>query len=111
MRMDKKPISRRKSMRDPPGRSLHTDGSVSSGAVGNVSLPSLVRHYFPDRIARMSALYATGVAMGTTLGAGFTVPVGDLGDGWRLGLGSWAVPGGWSPCSRRLHPRDGKRQR
>jgi CP family cyanate transporter-like MFS transporter len=65
--------------------------ALSGGAVSNVLLPSLVKRYFPDRIGRMTALYATALAAGTTFAAGLTVPVGDLGDGWRLGLGSWAL--------------------
>jgi CP family cyanate transporter-like MFS transporter len=65
--------------------------ALSGGAVSNVLMPSLVKRYFPDRIGRMTALYTTALAVGTTIGAGLTVPVGDLGDGWRTGLGSWAV--------------------
>ncbi|MEP7025236.1 MAG: MFS transporter, partial [Actinomycetota bacterium] len=65
--------------------------ALSGGAVSNVLMPSLVKRYFPDRIGRMTALYTTALAIGTTVGAGLTVPVGDLGDGWRLGLGSWAL--------------------
>jgi CP family cyanate transporter-like MFS transporter len=65
--------------------------ALSGGAVSNVLLPSLVKRYFPDRIGRMTALYTTALAVGTTLAAGLTVPIGDLGDGWRLGLGSWAL--------------------
>jgi MFS transporter, CP family, cyanate transporter len=65
--------------------------ALSGGAVSNVLMPSVVKRYFPDRIGRMTALYTTALAAGTTLGAGLTVPVGDLGDGWRTGLGSWAV--------------------
>jgi CP family cyanate transporter-like MFS transporter len=65
--------------------------ALSGAAVSNVLLPSLVKRYFPDRIGRITALYTTALAIGTTLAAGLTVPIGDLGDGWRLGLGSWAV--------------------
>jgi CP family cyanate transporter-like MFS transporter len=65
--------------------------AVSGGAVSNVLMPSLVKHHFPERIGQMTGLYTTALAVGTTLGAGLTVPVGDLGDGWRLGLGWWAV--------------------
>jgi CP family cyanate transporter-like MFS transporter len=80
--------------------------ALSGGAVSNVLMPSLVKRYFPDRIGRMTALYTTALAVGTTLGAGLTVPVGDLGDGWRTGLGSWAVVSAvavlpWLPGLRR----------
>jgi MFS transporter, CP family, cyanate transporter len=80
--------------------------ALGGGAVSNVLLPSLVKRYFPDRIGRMTALYTTALAVGTTLGAGLTVPVGDLGDGWRTGLGAWAVVSAvavlpWLPGLRR----------
>jgi CP family cyanate transporter-like MFS transporter len=39
----------------------------------------------------MTALYTTALAVGTTAAAGLTVPFGDLGGGWRTGLGSWAL--------------------
>jgi CP family cyanate transporter-like MFS transporter len=65
--------------------------AVSGGAVSNVIMPSLVKRHFPDRIGQMTGVYTTALAVGTTLGAGLTAPVGDLGDGWRLGLGSWAL--------------------
>jgi MFS transporter, CP family, cyanate transporter len=80
--------------------------ALTGGAVSNVLMPSLVKRYFPDRIGRMTALYTTALAVGTTLGAGLTVPLGDLGDGWRTGLGSWAVVSAiailpWLPGLRR----------
>jgi CP family cyanate transporter-like MFS transporter len=65
--------------------------ALVGGAVANITLPIVVKRDFPDRIGRMTAVYTTALAIGTTAGAGLTVPVGDLGDGWRLGLGSWAV--------------------
>lgn len=65
--------------------------ALTGGAISNVLLPSLVKLHFPDRIGRMTAVYTTALAVGTTAAAGLTVPIGDLGDGWRLGLGSWAV--------------------
>ncbi len=65
--------------------------ALVGGAVANITLPIIVKRDFPDRIGRMTALYTTALAVGTTAGAGLTVPVGDLADGWRFGLGSWAV--------------------
>jgi MFS transporter, CP family, cyanate transporter len=80
--------------------------ALTGGAVSNVLMPSLVKRYFPDRIGRMTALYTTALAVGTTLGAGLTVPLGDLGDGWRTGLGAWALVSAvailpWLPGLRR----------
>jgi MFS transporter, CP family, cyanate transporter len=65
--------------------------ALSGGAIANVLLPSLVKEHFPDRIGQMTAVYTTALAVGTTAGAGLTVPIGDLGNGWRFGIGSWAV--------------------
>lgn len=65
--------------------------ALIGGAIANVLLPSLVKLHFPDRIGSMTAVYTTALAVGTTAGAGLTVPIGHLGDGWRLGLGSWAL--------------------
>jgi CP family cyanate transporter-like MFS transporter len=65
--------------------------ALSGGAVSNVLLPSLVKKHFPDEIGRMTAVYTTALAIGATAAAGLTVPIGDLGNRWRLGLGSWAL--------------------
>ena len=67
------------------------------GAVSNVLMPSLVKRYFPDRIGPMTALYTTALAVGSTAGAGLTVPIGDAfsgggaSGGWRVGLGFWGI--------------------
>jgi CP family cyanate transporter-like MFS transporter len=65
--------------------------ALSGGAISNVLMPSLVKRYFPDRIGRMTAVYTTALAIGLTASAGLTVPIGRLGDTWRLGLGAWAL--------------------
>ena len=69
--------------------------ALAGGAVANICLPIVVKRDFPDRIGTMTAVYTTALAVGTTAGAGLTVPIGDgiggTGDGWRYGLGSWAV--------------------
>ncbi len=65
--------------------------ALAGGAVANVLLPSLVKAHFPTRIGQMTAVYTTALAVGTTAGAGLTVPIGDIGNGWRFGIGSWAV--------------------
>jgi CP family cyanate transporter-like MFS transporter len=65
--------------------------ALAGSAVSNVLLPSLVKEHFPDRIGAMTALYTTALAVGTTAAAGLTVPIGSAGDGWRTGLGAWAV--------------------
>ncbi|MFN2518120.1 MAG: CynX/NimT family MFS transporter [Jatrophihabitantaceae bacterium] len=83
--------------------------ALSGGAISNVLMPSLVKRHFPDHIGRMTAVYTTALAIGLTASAGLTVPIGRLGDGWRLGLGSWALLSAvavlpWLPTLRRDRP-------
>jgi len=68
--------------------------SLAGAAVANVLMPMEVKSHFPTRIGTMTALYTTAMAIGTTAGAGLTVPIGSIAggpDAWRLGIGSWAV--------------------
>lgn len=69
--------------------------ALAGGAVSNVLMPGLVKLHFPDRIAPMTAVYTTSMAVGQTLAIGLTVPIGSLAhqrdDQWRVGLGSWGL--------------------
>ncbi|WP_067900894.1 MFS transporter [Nocardia vaccinii] len=58
--------------------------------IGNVVVPPLVKRYFADRLATLSALYITMVQLGTVLPALIAVPLADA-DGWRVSLGVWAL--------------------
>jgi CP family cyanate transporter-like MFS transporter len=83
--------------------------ALSGGAISNVLMPSLVKRHFPENIGRMTAVYTTALAIGMTASAGLTVPIGRLGDGWRLGLGVWALLSAlavlpWLPTLRRDRP-------
>lgn len=77
--------------------------AAAGAACGNVLLPVLVRRSFSDRIGRISALYTTVLVGTSALAAGVAVPLAHLiGDGWRGGLGVWALPvlvalGVWLP--------------
>jgi CP family cyanate transporter-like MFS transporter len=64
---------------------------LSGGAVSNVLMPSLVKRHFPDRVGAMTAVYTTALAVGSTAGAGVSVPIGDAVGGWRFGIGFWAI--------------------
>ena len=63
-------------------------------AVTQPAYPSLVREWFPRRIAIATAVYSNGILIGETLPTVFTTPVGVLqlarGD-WRWALASWSV--------------------
>ncbi|WP_394938700.1 CynX/NimT family MFS transporter [Psychromicrobium sp. YIM B11713] len=56
---------------------------------GNVLLPPLVKHYFPDRLGLVTALYVTMLSVGTALPAQFAVPVASAA-GWQTSLAVWA---------------------
>lgn len=63
-------------------------------AVTQPAFPSLVREWFPRRIAVATAVYSNGILIGETLPTVLTTPVGVLplahGD-WRWALATWSV--------------------
>lgn len=63
-------------------------------AVSQPAFPSLVRDWFPRRIAVATAVYSNGILIGETLPTGLTTPVGVLplahGD-WRWAMALWSV--------------------
>ena len=63
-------------------------------AVSQPAFPSLVRDWFPGRIAVATAVYSNGILIGETLPTSLTTPVGALqvahGD-WRWALAEWSV--------------------
>ncbi|WP_024795498.1 MFS transporter [Tomitella biformata] len=58
--------------------------------IGNVVIPPLVKRYFSDRVAVMSAVYIMGVQLGTAIPPLLAVPVADA-LGWRFSIGMWAI--------------------
>lgn len=74
--------------------------SLAGMATANVLLPSLVKRHFPDRVATMTAVYSTALAVGLTGASVLTVPISEAAAGlgwtdgavgWRWGLGAWAL--------------------
>jgi MFS transporter, CP family, cyanate transporter len=63
-------------------------------AVSQPAFPSLVREWFPRRIAIATAVYSNGILIGETVPNGLTTPVGVLplahGD-WRWAIATWSV--------------------
>jgi len=63
-------------------------------AVSQPAFPSLVREWFPARIAIATAVYSNGILIGETIPVTFTSPVGVLpiahGD-WHLALALWSI--------------------
>jgi MFS transporter, CP family, cyanate transporter len=63
-------------------------------AVSQPAFPSLVREWFPRRIAIATAVYSNGILIGETIPTVFTTPVGVLtsahGD-WRYAIAIWSA--------------------
>jgi CP family cyanate transporter-like MFS transporter len=55
-----------------------------------VLLPSLVRRYFPDRVALLTAVYACIVGTSTAVPAALAAPLADQ-LGWRFSVGVWSA--------------------
>lgn len=58
--------------------------------MGNVVLPPLVKRWFPDRVAAMTAAYVLLLALGTSLAPLAAVPVAN-GLGWRASVATWGL--------------------
>lgn len=76
-----------------PGIAVLIIGSVIAFAgtgIGNVLLPSIVRRYFPDRVALLTAVYACVVGVSTAVPAALAAPLAEQ-SGWRFSLGIWSL--------------------
>jgi len=76
-----------------PGFAVLLVGSVVALAgtgIGNVLLPPIVRRYFPDRVALLTAVYVCIVGVSTAVPAALAAPVAEQ-IGWRFSLGIWSV--------------------
>jgi MFS transporter, CP family, cyanate transporter len=65
---------------------------VGSGVVGAL-LPVVVKERFAERPALGTGVFALGLNVGATLGAGLAVPLALATDGWRWSLGLLALAG------------------
>ena len=88
--------------------------ALCGGAISNVLMPTPGQAPLPDAHRRDDRAYTTALAVGLTAAAGLSVPLGHLAspDGWRLGLGSWAVLSAlavlpWLPSLRGDRPDEG----
>ncbi len=64
--------------------------ALAGMGIGNVVIPPLVKRYFSDRLALLSAAYITAVQLGTVVPAFVAVPVAEA-FGWRVSIGWWAL--------------------
>ncbi|HEX5120783.1 MAG TPA: MFS transporter [Pseudonocardiaceae bacterium] len=61
-------------------------------AVANVLLPGLIKRDFGSRVGLMTGLYSMSLAVGASLAAGVTVPIGHLTHtDWRTTLALWGL--------------------
>ena len=61
-------------------------------ALGNVLLPGLVKHEFPERAGLMTSVYVTAMAVSAAIATGASFPIaGQAGIGWRGSLALWAL--------------------
>ena len=62
-------------------------------AVCNVILPALIREKFPYKIALMTSIYTTSMAIFATLATAISVPLLEVFNGnWQLSLIVWVIP-------------------
>ena len=74
-------------------------------AIGNVLIPTIVREQFPTKLALVTGLYVTLLAISASLSASIAVPSSELFGGWRMALAIWLVPTAlaiifWMPISK-----------
>ncbi len=72
---------------------LGTVATMVGGALGNVLLPGIVKHWFPHRTGLLVGAYSTAMAIGGAVASVSTAPIAaSVGaDGWRWALGVWAL--------------------
>ncbi|AXN39880.1 MFS transporter [Peribacillus butanolivorans] len=61
-------------------------------AIGNVLLPSLIKHNFARNIGLMTGFYAVSMNLCGAIGSGISIPISSLsGLGWAGALGCWGI--------------------
>lgn len=70
-----------------------TVGIGAGIAVAGVLIASFVKAAFPRQVAIFMSLYATALALGSTLSAAATGTLASWTGGWRWASGAWALPG------------------
>lgn len=63
-------------------------------AIGQTTLPALVRQWYPERPARFTSVWSNGLLVGELLSAALTIPIilPLVGGSWELSLAAWSVP-------------------
>ncbi|MGG3801712.1 CynX/NimT family MFS transporter [Metabacillus fastidiosus] len=64
----------------------------SSIAIGNVLLPSFIKHNFAQNIGMITGIYAVSMNLCGAIGSGMSIPISSLsGLGWSGALGCWGI--------------------
>ncbi|MED4531868.1 MFS transporter [Metabacillus fastidiosus] len=64
----------------------------SSIAIGNVLLPSFIKHNFAQNIGMITGIYAVSMNLCGAIGSGISIPISSLsGLGWPGALGCWGI--------------------
>lgn len=71
---------------------LTTVGIGAGIAVAGALLAGFVKASFPRQAALLMSIYATALALGSSVAAAVTGPVAALAPSWRLGAGVWVLP-------------------
>jgi MFS transporter, CP family, cyanate transporter len=84
-------------------------------AACNVLLPGLVKEEFPERSGAMTSVYVTAMVGMAGVAGATSVPLANIGLGWRGALGFWAIPAViafavWLPQTRQKHVPEGARE-
>ncbi|MGZ0039913.1 CynX/NimT family MFS transporter [Paenibacillus ottowii] len=61
-------------------------------AIGNVLLPSLIKHNFAQNVGMITGIYIVSMNLCGAIGSGISIPISSLsGLGWSGGLGCWGI--------------------
>lgn len=78
---------------EAPSYSVLVAGSVvvlAGMGFGNILLPPMIKKYFPDRVALLTATYVTLMSVSASVPPLVAAPLADA-VGWRISIGAWAV--------------------
>lgn len=88
---------------------LTTAGVGAGIAVAGALIAGFVKASFPTRAALMISLYATAMALGSTVSAAASAPIAHFGGSWRVAAGVWSVLGIFAVAAWLLVERRGRR--
>ena len=71
---------------------MWTVPALAGAGIGNVITPPLIKKYFPDRVAAVTAVYTFFACVSTALPPLFILSIAES-HGWRFSVGVWALVG------------------